>query len=316
MNKKTIDFYYDIIFNPNYVEEFSNGATVKSYLYWMDTSPDESVSFYLNKYIEVMESAEEYYIENNSIMDLKQQIEDYKLDMFTMCEEFKETVDNEIKIQKTEILEKNEKTINMAKNISSQNQSTNTLFMDPCASQVAWIDPCLPRKTASDKSTPVQKRAKDIHSSVREGGWKYDSSEIKDIPLDEEAKKIDCSSYVCNVLYEMGYKDLKGPQKKCWDGSMAEWCNKNLDLAWNGCTHKVSDIKNLTPGDIVLLGKESQAGGTKCEHVQIFSGYDNKGNAVWLSCGERRNDINLKEGEDIMNKTDDDRAILYVYHVK
>ncbi|MBQ3408743.1 MAG: hypothetical protein IJH12_06045 [Clostridia bacterium] len=317
----------DIVFKQEYVEEFLKGTTPNSYVYWIYTSPDESISSYLNKYIEVMIAANAYYIENESISILKQKISDYRFYITSMYKEFKETLEKEIGKQRAEILETNQITVDMTKKILEPNEGPKTIWVEPVVSpfpgmnpdmsQFSWLDPHVLKKNKDEKRRALfEKEAKDLHSSVREDGWRYDSSERKNIPLDKDTKKIDCSSYVCNVLYNLGYEDLKGPQKKCWDGTMAEWCNDNLDLAWEGCTCKVSDIENLEPGDIVLMGKQSQAGGTSCEHVQIFSGYDRKGNAVWLSCGSRRNDINLKEGEDIVNKTDEDRAILYVYHVK
>lgn len=153
--------------------------------------------------------------------------------------------------------------------------------------------------------------AQQCHAYVRQNGFTYVNG--NSIPITENSPKgIDCSAYVSWALYEYGYTDLGGGQLSCSGGTIVPWCNNNLDLVWQGCTHSVSSITNIQPGDICIMGYDSQQGGTVTKHTQIFAGYDADGTAIWYNCGST-NSIRKEEGIEKYNSTS--QAILYVYRV-
>lgn len=154
--------------------------------------------------------------------------------------------------------------------------------------------------------------ARKCHAYVRENGFTYVQGQS--IPITSKSSGIDCSSYVCWVLYEYGYTDRAGWQLSCSGGTLVAWCKSNLELVYSGYAPSITEVANIEPGDIVIQGERSQAGGDSSHHTQIFVGYDENGKAIWYNCGSN-NAIKTMEGNERYNSTDSSHGNLYVFRV-
>ena len=152
-----------------------------------------------------------------------------------------------------------------------------------------------------------------IFTYIYENNFKYGHG--TSYPVPDSQRFIDCTGYVTWVLYKYGYTEFEqSGQLSCSVGTMVSWANSNLEKVWEGCTHDITDVTNIQPGDIVVMGKDSQAGGELTQHAQIFAGYNDQGKGIWYSCGGPNIGGPATKGVAEYNGYSS-QAFLYVYRV-
>ena len=130
----------------------------------------------------------------------------------------------------------------------------------------------------------------ECHKLVREEEFTYGQSQTLPITRDDELKQINTSSYVCMALDAYGLKDWNGyPQQLTVSGgTLVEYARqKDFKFVYEGSATSISEITDLQSGDIVIMPG----------HAQIFYGYTESGETVWLNCGSTET-IRKQEGQD------------------
>ena len=100
--------------------------------------------------------------------------------------------------------------------------------------------------------------AKELKEQFNREGWTYHNG--NSIPLSNAAKGVDCSAFVCQVLYNCGFTDLGGHQKSCSGGSLPAYCEEK---GWE----KIESTSELEAGDIIFTGQNESGNPT---HTFIY----------------------------------------------
>lgn len=146
--------------------------------------------------------------------------------------------------------------------------SDNKVHADDTYSSVGDINVSTTGNAIVDKAVQIMQYMMDHNYAYTQGNK---------VPLkaNEDAGKkcCDCSTFVCWVLYDLGYTNAQsaGSQLSTYsfDGGSGHWFQDN---GWK----RVNSYSEMEPGDIVLM-----KGGN---HIQIFA-YRKDGVNYWINCG-------------------------------
>ena len=104
----------------------------------------------------------------------------------------------------------------------------------------------------------ILEEAKKVKEQFCAENWTYHQG--NSIPLSSRNKYVDCSSFVCQVLYNCGFTDLAGHQKTCSGGTLPKYCEQK---GWT----KIENKSELQPGDIIFTGTNGSGNPT---HTFIY----------------------------------------------
>ena len=124
--------------------------------------------------------------------------------------------------------------------------------------------------------------AKKVWKKIKQVGFTYNAGVYHQIPI--TGSQCDCSSLVSWALYEYGYKDFGGKQKKTWTFYNTDW---NKKYHWTVIPIKAGeDVSNkVEAGDIVVRVPVNQATGKAGSgHINIID--FNNGKITSYDCGD------------------------------
>lgn len=137
-------------------------------------------------------------------------------------------------------------------------------------------------------NSDIVNKAQELFKIVHDNNFIYDDSG-QTIPINVSNRRIDCSSFVDWVLYELGYSDFGGGQKNTY-----WWYHADVSkYGWTSFYMNGQDISVLKPGDIIVLNGTSYnnvRGITQTRnHMQIFTGAKDSRYAYAYDCGGTSN---------------------------
>ena len=141
----------------------------------------------------------------------------------------------------------------------------------------------------------------DCHKLLREDGFYYwNGGREMPVVRGDSQHTIDCVAYVSMALDCYGRKDWQYYPHQLTVDSCVEYGKDKLETIYEGSASSINEIPDLQSGDIVIMPG----------HGQIFYGYADNGDPVWLNCGGNES-INTVEGQGGWYAT----PILYVFRV-
>lgn len=143
----------------------------------------------------------------------------------------------------------------------------------------------------------------DCHKLVREDKFYYNGCG-RDLPITkgDSVHYIDCVAYISMALEVYGVTGWRYYPHQLTVDELDMYGQANFEKIYDGNTLSMSDLTDMRSGDIVVMQG----------HGQIFYGYTESGQPVWLNCGSN-NAINCPEGQE--TGIDGYPSVLKVYRV-
>ena len=205
---------------------------------------------------------------------------------YNNVEKYKVECEEEKKIKEEEMNNKNERTSSSSRTSTKKiiSKSSKKSSSGSSSSQSSNTNT---NTTQEEDLEEFRKTAKRVWKEIVTGNrhFTYNAYIYNDIPITNSY--CDCSSYVSWVLYEYGYEDFKGKQKKTWDFYRKDWKKK---YGWT--VIKVKGGENVTnkvkKGDILVrIGYTRK--GTYEGHIDIVANIKKKNGKktiVAYDCGD------------------------------
>ena len=141
----------------------------------------------------------------------------------------------------------------------------------------------------------------DCHKLLREDGFYYwNGGREMPVVKGDSQHTIDCVAYVSMALDCYGRKDWQYYPHQLTVDSCIAYGKEKLETIYEGNASSINEIPDLQSGDIVIMPG----------HGQIFYGYADNGDPIWLNCGGNES-INTVEGQGSWYAT----PIQYVFRV-